>query len=146
MGVAPQELSPEDLLLGNRERPDAATPELLICSIYEDQRPLKGVAGRLDWRLRGFLSKFVMQGRIQGKHKEFVYIPIKHQGRIRHLMVVGLGAAAADAGDADLLEDLAKTVGNLHFQSVALSRSSFGFATEAAIKKHFKGIEVEFIE
>ncbi len=124
---------------------DSAPPSLLVCSIFEDQRPLKGVAGALDWRLKGFLSRFVLSGRITGAQDEFVYVPVKHQGSVRHLMLVGLGAQSARHTDT-LLSDLAQRVTDLNFKKVAVSRSSFPFLDESRIKKAFKGIEVEIAQ
>ncbi|MBI3544481.1 MAG: hypothetical protein HY075_14515 [Deltaproteobacteria bacterium] len=121
---------------------------LLVCSIYEDQRPLKGAAGHLDWRLKGFLSRFVMGGRITGSPGEFVYVPVKRHDSIRHLLLVGLGhqGAQAQPPEADLIAKLAKRVAQLQFKRVVVSRSSFPGLDENKIAKALKGVEVEFTE
>ncbi|MBI3554645.1 MAG: hypothetical protein HY074_00095 [Deltaproteobacteria bacterium] len=125
---------------------DSELPSLLVCSIFEDQRPLKGVAGALDWRLKGFLSRFVMNGHITGAHDEFVYVPIKHQGDVRHLMLVGLGAERGRRQSEVMLANLAQRVCAMNFKRVAVSRSSFPFLDESRIKKALKGVEVEITQ
>jgi hypothetical protein len=135
--------SAEEVLLGNE-----SDGELVICSIFEDQRPIKGVAGGLDWRLRGLISEFIKKGRIAGSRDELVYLPIRHQHGMRHLLVVGLGELHGHEGqprdEAPLLERMARAAGRMNFRRVALSLSSFPFGDEQKIRRAFKGIEVEF--
>lgn len=121
---------------------------LVVCSIFEDQRPLKGAAGALDWRLRGFLSRFVRDGRISGRTHEFVYVPVKHHGAFKHLMLVGLGSQSKSDSDASgkVLTELAERVENLAFKKVTISRSSFPSFDEAKIKRALKNVDVEFME
>ena len=123
---------------------------LFVCSIYEDLRPLKGVAGALDWRLKGFLSRFVLGGRITGARNEFVYVPVRYREAMRHLLLVGLGSSTEEEtgakAAAGLLAQLARTVANLKFEAVSISRSSFPFLDEAQFKKALKGVEVEFTQ
>lgn len=109
-------------------------PFLFVCSLYEDQRPLKGVAGALDWRLRGFLSRFLMNGSIKGERGEVVYVPVQHHGSTRHLLLLGLGHAdsAIQHGDAENLRSevtrrIAKAVSDLKVKHVVISQSSFRF-------------------
>lgn len=135
----------EEAFLGAGESPS----RVFVCSIYEDQRPLKGIAGALDWRLKGFLSRFVLGGRISGTRNEFVYVPVRHREAMRHLLLVGLGSSsdsqsASPKEHGELLSQLAKTISNLKFGTVALSRSSFPFLEETQIRKALKGVDVEF--
>jgi hypothetical protein len=123
---------------------------VLVCAIHEDQRPLKGAAGALDWRLRGFLSRFVMNGSIAGKRDEIVYVPIQHHGTVRHLLLVGLGPRAnSDSSLAvDVSKRVAKAISSLNFKRVLVSQSSFPFLTEAQLRKAFSGHvpTVEFVQ
>jgi hypothetical protein len=65
--------------------------DLLATGFFQDERPLKGTAGWLDWRLNGLLSHFLIEKRLAGTWKERVLIP--SQGRIvpRLIFLVGLG-------------------------------------------------------
>lgn len=125
---------------------------LVICSIFEDERPIKGQAGLLDWKLCGFLSRFLIRGKISGNLSEFVYVPIRSSGNetLKHLLLVGLGGKKEQADGAAttpaLLKNLVKTVENLKFGEVAVSLSSFPFWTESKIKSAFSDIKVEFTQ
>lgn len=146
--IKADELLLADADTGTRNGSDSL---VLVCSIYEDERPLSGTAGALDWRLRGFLSRFVKAGRIEGRQNELVYIPFKHHETVRHLVLVGLGRQHANEKSEDgsgekLLEKLASTISSMKFKRVAISRSSFPFLSEARIKKALDGIEVEFTQ
>jgi hypothetical protein len=131
--------SAEDFLLDEKD------PGLLICSIYEDERPLKGAAGLLDWRLHGFLSRFVLSGRISGNQSEFVYVPVSHHGSLRHVLIVGLGSRENPVQQT-LLSKLSDTVQNLKFDRVAVSLSSFPTVSEAQLTKALQSIQVEFVQ
>lgn len=69
---------------------------VLVATIHEDERPLQGLAGLLDWRLRGAISQFVRRGVVTGKTGEVVYLPWQLAGRaeserLRHVLLLGVG-------------------------------------------------------
>lgn len=140
----------DELLLADGT--EGKDPLVLVCSIYEDQRPLKGTAGALDWRLRGFLSRFVKAGRIGGLRNELIYIPFRHHNSVRHLLLVGLGPSAGEATakstdfSGELLDRLSETISSLNFKRVAISQSSFPFLSESRVKKALSGVQVEFTQ
>lgn len=140
----------ESLLRSSDTQPSAKC--LVVCSVFEDERPLKGTAGALDWRFRGFLSRFMLSGKISGAKNEFVYIPMRHQGATRHLMLVGLGSRNTlpknqnDTQASALLTALATRISSLGFKNVVISQSSFPFLEESKIKKAFKGVTVELTQ
>src|SRR4051794_20463558 len=106
--------SAEDVLLGmSVSNTDSSDKTLLICSIFENQRPLKGTVGLLDWRMRGFLSSFVLGSKITGKESEIVYIPIKHHGGVRHLLLVGLGSTDSNPDENTIIEKISQAVTSL---------------------------------
>jgi len=51
---------------------------VVLC--YENERPLQGLAGLLDWRFRGELSRAIQRGVLTGKSGECVYLPIRKPG------------------------------------------------------------------
>jgi hypothetical protein len=65
--------------------------DVLVTGFFKDERPLKGTAGWVDWRLNGMLSRFVMLKKLTGDWKEMTLIP--SQGRImpRMILLLGLG-------------------------------------------------------
>ncbi|OGP90841.1 MAG: hypothetical protein A2157_05155 [Deltaproteobacteria bacterium RBG_16_47_11] len=72
---------------------DVQECEILVLGFFEDERPLRGSSGWLDWRLNGILSRCLTEKRLIGTWKEATLIP--SQGRILPslILLVGLGKA-----------------------------------------------------
>ena len=81
-------------------RLDEASAELLACTVWSDERPLRGMAGLLDWRLAGRLSALVKAGYLGGALGEVLMLPGKPGLPFEKLLVFGLGARAAFGDDA----------------------------------------------
>ena len=60
--------------------PDFQGCEILVTGFFEDERPLRGAGGYVDWRLNGLLSRYLIEKNLLGVWKETVLIP--SQGRI----------------------------------------------------------------
>jgi hypothetical protein len=80
-----------DLELGSESLEKSAV-DLAVAGIFSDEFPLRGGAGRVDWRLCGLVSDQLLAGRIRGSRGEALLIPSMGQLRARRVMVVGLGA------------------------------------------------------
>jgi hypothetical protein len=65
--------------------------DILVTGFFQDERPLKGSSGWVDWRLNGMVSRFLIEKRLTGDWKETILIP--SQGRItpRMILLLGLG-------------------------------------------------------
>jgi hypothetical protein len=74
---------------------DASGMELLACTVWEDQRPMRGVAGLLDWRLAGTLSKLARKGFLAGTLGEVLFVPGRPSLCFEKVLVFGLGARSA---------------------------------------------------
>ena len=72
--------------------------DVAVVAFFGDDRPLRGSAGRVDWRLCGSLSRLLCADRLSGAPGEAALIP--SQGGLRAPIVVtaGLGARAAFDG------------------------------------------------
>jgi hypothetical protein len=87
---------------------ERARADLAIVSFTSTERPLRGAAGRADWRLCGRLSRLIAAGRVEGHAGEAVLLPGGGGLRAPLLLALGLGpgaslgpaAAAAFARDA----------------------------------------------
>jgi hypothetical protein len=87
---------------------DRARADLAIVCFASTDRPLRGAAGRADWRLCGRLSRLIAAGRIAGHAGEAVLLPGGGGLRAPRVLALGLGpgsslgpaAAAALARDA----------------------------------------------
>lgn len=65
--------------------------EVAVASLFETDRPLRGGAGRADWRLCGMLSELVASGRVAGAVGEALLVPTEGRMRAGRLLVLGLG-------------------------------------------------------
>lgn len=72
-----------------REEIQRVRVELVVVGFFEDERPLRGMAGRIDWRLCGGLSRLIRASRITGAAGEALLTP--GQGGVRAAWVLALG-------------------------------------------------------
>lgn len=76
-------------------RLDEAGSEVVVCSIWRDERPLTGLAGLLDWRMSGRLSRLAKQGFLVGDVGEVLVVPARPRLPFDKLLVCGLGPRGA---------------------------------------------------
>jgi len=79
-----------DVILST-EGVDLQECDVLVSGLFQDERPLKGSSGWIDWRLNGMLSRFLMEKRLTGDWNETTLIP--SHGRVipRMILLLGLG-------------------------------------------------------
>lgn len=77
------ELTPEPL-----ERVDS---EIVVAGFFSDERPLRGGAGRADWRLCGGLSRRIVAGDLSGLRGEALLMGCGRALRAPRLLLLGLG-------------------------------------------------------
>jgi hypothetical protein len=75
---------------------DAAAAErvradLLVTPFFAEDRPLRGPASRIDWRLCGLLSEMLGRGAFSGAPEEVVLVPTDARLRAPRALLVGLG-------------------------------------------------------
>src|SRR5579859_7045204 len=75
-------------------RLDEANVELCACSLWSDERPMRGLAGLLDWRLGGRLTALLRAGFLRGGVGEALLIPGKPHVPFEKVLVTGLGPRA----------------------------------------------------
>jgi hypothetical protein len=68
--------------------------EALIVAFYEDVRPLKGVAGELDWLLCGALSSLVLTKKVRGSLGDVALVTSQGKVPAQKIFLVGLGPRA----------------------------------------------------
>ncbi len=78
---------------------DRAGAEVLACSIWSDERPVRGLAGMLDWRFAGKLSTLMKRGYVTGHLGEVLMVPGKPGVAFEKIPVFGAGARG-DFGEA----------------------------------------------
>ena len=71
---------------------DECRADMLALTLFNDVRPLRGLLGLVDWRMRGALSRWVQSGFVSGDWGERVLVP--SQGRLvfPRLLLLGLGS------------------------------------------------------
>jgi hypothetical protein len=79
-----------DVILST-EAIDLQECDILVTGFFQDERPLRGSSGWMDWRLNGMLSRFLIEKRLTGDWQETTLIP--SQGRVlpRMILLLGLG-------------------------------------------------------
>jgi hypothetical protein len=65
--------------------------DLLVAPHFEGDRPLRGAASRVDWRLCGHLSEMLARGAFQGAADEVVLVPTGARLRAPRALLLGLG-------------------------------------------------------
>lgn len=79
-----------DVIL-SKESIDLQESELLVTGFFQDERPLQGTAGWLDWRLNGRLSRFLLEKKLTGEWKEKTLIPSQRRVSPKWIVLFGLG-------------------------------------------------------
>lgn len=69
--------------------------EALAVGFYEDVRPLKGLAGELDWLLCGSLSRLILEKKLIGSLGDVALLTSQGKVPVQKIFMVGLGSRAA---------------------------------------------------
>jgi hypothetical protein len=73
---------------------DVTQADAISVGIFADQRPLRGPAGLLDWRLCGRLSQMIRQGRLSGSTGEKLLL-VTQRVPWQRVLAIGLGESIA---------------------------------------------------
>lgn len=99
------------------------TCDVAVAGFFSEDRPLRGGAARMDWRLCGLLSSLLIEERITGSAGEAVLVPGTGALRAPRAMIVGLGSRASFPLTAaqDAMRDAAKRCFALGVRRVAMA-------------------------
>ena len=75
-----------------------APADTILVLVPEDERPLRGDAGRIDWRLCGLISEHLRSGYVTGQLGEAVLLPGDRPLSPARILLVGAGSAEARGG------------------------------------------------
>lgn len=81
-----------DTQVGDLAGLDRLDWDAMAVFVPKDVRPLRGVAGFLDWRTNGALSRLLMSGTFSGEVGEVVLAPTRGRLGNRRCFLFGLGA------------------------------------------------------
>lgn len=106
----------------------------LCLFVAEDERPLTGTAGYVDWRLSGGLSRVLLQGFFTGARGDQLLLPSDGRVPMKRIFVVGVGKSCAltpvSLGDA--LFGAARMLSKARVDAVALEVPGAGALDHAA--------------
>lgn len=102
---------------------DGLRCEAIALPLFEDERPLRGPTGLVDWRLCGALSRLLLRGRVRGVRGERVLVPARPRLPCDKLILFGLGTR--DAFDEDVfvaaVHDVLTTLEGVRARTAALA-------------------------
>ncbi len=124
-------------------RLDEASAEVVACAVFKDERPLRGLAGLLDWRLAGRLSRLAKETFLQGDTGEVLALPVRPRLPFDKALVVGLGPRASfgDATCKKALERIFDALSGLHVKKALVElpgRGSDAITVERAAEVLFE--------
>lgn len=121
--------------------------DALVATIHENERPLRGLAGILDWRFQGVISACIRSGAITGKPGECIFMPVVKNGRNFKIILTGAGKSTKPGERGTLpvesLRALQKNLQSLKLNSVVISRRDFGNPPEDLLSKNLKNLSVQ---
>lgn len=101
--------------------------EALCVFVGEDERPLKGIAGYLDWRMCGGLSRVLVSEFFKGEAGDCLLLPSAGRIAIPRVFVCGAGPAGKLKENlGSLMTSAADRLTRAKIQSVALELPATG--------------------
>ncbi len=126
--------------------------ESALVQIYENERPLLGLAAELDRLFQGVLNHAIRSGFVTGKAGEFCILPLpRKSGKAPFLITVGMGSQPERKSDsplvrrrlpeADVLKALLVQLRHLKASRLGVSCQDFGSTqNHAHLEKTFHGV------
>lgn len=74
---------------------DERPAEVIACCVWSDERPMRGLAGLLDWRLSGRVSRLAKERFVKGDVGEIVCMQGKPRLPFDKVLLVGAGTREA---------------------------------------------------
>jgi hypothetical protein len=101
---------------------DLTGTEVLIAGLAEDERPPHGVAGLVDWRLAGRLSRLIAAGFATGRIGEVLLVPGKPKLPFDKVLLFGMGplSAYSELAYRAVLERMLRTLEGLRARTAVV--------------------------
>jgi hypothetical protein len=90
-----------------------APADTILVPVPEDERPLRGDAGLVDWRLCGLISDQLRSGYVSGQLGEAALLPGARPLSPSRLLLVGTGSASPRGGSRPILRAMRSAAGKL---------------------------------
>ncbi len=118
----------------------------LVATFYQNERPPRGLAGRLDWYFHGAISRQLQNGAISGAAGECVYLPIQRNQATYHLLLLGSGEVKSPGRRGEISQSnlliLKKNLSSLKWKTTGVSRADFGNLANHALENSLKGVHL----
>lgn len=103
---------------------DTLGGELLACGLFEDERPLRGMAGLLDWRLAARITRHIEGGALTGELGEIVLLPGRPRVPFEKIILFGLGPRVGfdEVVYLRVLESMLSTLSSLKVRMAVVER------------------------
>ncbi len=101
---------------------DLSGTEVLVAGLASDERPAHGVAGLVDWRLGGRVSRLVKSGFARGALGEVLLVPGKPKLPFDKVLLFGMGplASYSELTFRIVLEKILKTLEGLRARTAVV--------------------------
>ncbi len=116
-------------------RLDLAGTEVLVSALSKDDRPPHGVAGLVDWRLAGRISRLIHAGLVTGDAGEVVLLPGRPKLPFEKVLLFGVGRREAFDDDVfvSVVDKMLETLEGLQARTAVVELPG----------RHFGGIDAE---
>lgn len=122
---------------------DECQADVLALTLFSDQRPLRGLAGLVDWRMCGALSRWARSGFVTGTWGERVLVPSQGRLTFPRLLVLGLGKRERYREDRAQAAAMAAIEVTRGLQGTTLATGLFGLQE---LPSPFKRTGVELVQ
>jgi len=130
--------------------------DVALVGVFHKQRPLRGGAGLVDWRLCGWLSTLIREGQLTGEPDSWMLVPSGGRLGAPRVLVGGLGDSAAlgsaalrqfSATAAERIAKLAarEAVVDLAMTSQSLSQESAAASVVAGFGETLSALGAELV-
>lgn len=96
--------------------------DIFVAGLAAEVKPPRGLVGKVDWYLGGFISRQLLEGTLQGTPGEMTLVAIQEKLLTPKLLLVGMGMLSEQDrnGIAEAFGKVGRTVRELGLTSVAL--------------------------
>lgn len=91
------------------ERLTKIEDKIIVAGFFSDVRPLKGLAGEIDWLFNGQISKLILDGKLTGQTDDSLLL---YSNRLRTRNILLLGMGRREKFDSSAVKNTAKLLVN----------------------------------
>ncbi|HEY4716682.1 MAG TPA: M17 family peptidase N-terminal domain-containing protein [bacterium] len=110
-----------------KEFPEKINFELFVTTLFNDERPPRGLSGLLDWYSNGKLSNLMMKDMLTGDIGEHVYITGGSRLPLGRFVIFGMGASTnlSQKTYSDISSKIVESIIDMKFNSICCGLPGF---------------------